>query len=73
MLKIALFAAMLSIAAVNRFWLTPRLALSPGSEPPLRVLRRLTRNSMIEITLGLAIFAIVGALGTMHPAIHFGG
>jgi putative copper resistance protein D len=31
------------------------------------------RNSTIEIALGLAIFAIVGALGTMHPAIHFGG
>jgi copper resistance protein D len=73
MLKIALFAVMLSIAAVNRFWLTPRLALRPGSEPQLRVLRRLAHNSTIEIALGLAIFAIVGALGTMHPAIHFGG
>ena len=73
MLKIALFAAMVSIAGVNRFWLTPRLALRPGSEPQLRVLRRLTRNSTIEIALGLAIFTIVGALGTTHPAIHFGG
>jgi copper resistance protein D len=71
MLKIALFAAMLLIAGVNRFWLTPRLALSSGGEP--RALRQLARNSMIEIALGLAIFAIVGALGTMHPAIHFGG
>jgi copper resistance protein D len=73
MLKIALFAAMLSIAGVNRFWLTPRLALTSGSEPQLRVLRRLARNSTIEIALGLAVFAIVGALGTMHPAIHLGG
>lgn len=71
MLKMALFATMLLIAAVNRFWLTPRLALSSGSAP--RALRRLACNSMIEIVLGLAIFAIVGALGTMHPAIHFGG
>jgi putative copper resistance protein D len=69
MLKIALFAAMLLIAGVNRFWLTPRLALRSGIEP--RALRRLVRNSTIEIALGLAIFAIVGALGTMHPAIHF--
>lgn len=69
MLKIALFAAMLLIAGVNRFWLTPRLALSSGSAP--QALRRLARNSMIEIVLGLAILAIVGALGTMHPAIHF--
>jgi putative copper resistance protein D len=71
MLKMALFAAMVSIAGMNRFWLTPRLALSPAGEP--RALRQLARNSMIEIALGLAIFAIVGALGTMHPAIHFGG
>jgi putative copper resistance protein D len=71
MLKIALFAAMLLIAGVNRFWLTPQLALRSGIE--LRALRRLVRNSVIEIALGLAIFAIVGALGTMHPAIHLGG
>jgi copper resistance protein D len=45
--------------------------LRSGSLP--RALRQLARNSMIEIALGLAIFAIVGALGTMHPAIHFGG
>jgi len=30
----------------------------------------LTRNSMIEIALALLIFAIVGVLGTLHPAIH---
>jgi len=57
MLKMALFAAMLLIAGVNRFWLTPRLALKSGIEP--RALRRLARNSVIEIALGLAIFAIV--------------
>jgi putative copper resistance protein D len=71
LLKIALFAVMLVVAAVNRFWLTPRLASPRGSEPKPDVLRRLTRNSMIEIALALAIFAIVGVLGTLHPAIHF--
>jgi putative copper resistance protein D len=70
MLKVVLFAAMLLIAAANRFWLTPRLALPSGSEPQLEVLRRLARNSMIEIVLALMIFAIVGMLGTLHPAIH---
>ncbi|HMI12961.1 MAG TPA: copper homeostasis membrane protein CopD [Bradyrhizobium sp.] len=69
-LKIALFAVMLLIAAANRFWLMPRLALRPGSEPQIEVLRRLARNSMIEIVLALMIFAIVGMLGTLHPAIH---
>jgi putative copper resistance protein D len=70
MLKVALFGVMLLMAAVNRFWLTPRLALPPGSEPQLDVVRRLARNSMIEIVLASMIFAIVGMLGTLHPAIH---
>jgi len=51
--------------------LTPRLALPPGSEPQLKALRQLMRNSMIEIVLGLMIFSIVGLLGMLHPAIHF--
>src|SRR5882757_6795791 len=71
MLKVTLFAAMLMIAVANRFWLTPRLALPPGSEPQLKALRQLMRNSMIEIVLGLMIFSAVGLLGMLHPAIHF--
>jgi copper resistance protein D len=67
-LKMALFAVMLVIAATNRFWLTPRLGASSESELP--ALRQLTRNSLIEIALALVIFAIVGMLGTLHPAIH---
>jgi putative copper resistance protein D len=73
LLKIGLFATMLAIAAANRFFLTPGLDPRPGQSPRLAPLRQLTRNSIIEITLGLAIFAIVGALGTMHPAIHVAG
>lgn len=67
--KIALFAVMLSFAAANRFWLTPRLAL-PSGEKQRDALRRLARNSAIEVALALFIFSIVGILGTMHPAIH---
>ena len=70
MLKLGVFAVMLVFAAVNRFWLTPRLGLSMAKGPQLDALRQLTRNSTIEIGLGLAIFAIVGMLGTLHPAIH---
>jgi putative copper resistance protein D len=69
-LKLVVFATMLAFAAVNRFWLTPRLASSSGNELPFAALRGLTRNGVIEIALGLAIFAIVGWLGTMHPATH---
>jgi putative copper resistance protein D len=71
MLKLGVFAIMLVFAAMNRFWLTPRLALSAASGAQLDALRQLTRNSTIEIGLGLAIFAIVGMLGTLHPATHF--
>jgi copper resistance protein D len=69
-LKIVIFAFMLAFAAINRFWLTPRLAVVSGSAGQLEALRRLKRNSLIEIALGLAIFAVVGMLGTQHPAIH---
>ena len=68
--KIAVFAIMLAFAAVNRFWLTPRLAAAPASTAHRDALRGLTRNSLIEIALGLVIFAAVGVLGTLHPAAH---
>jgi putative copper resistance protein D len=71
MLKISLFAVMLVYAAINRFWLTPDLALPSDNEARLKAMRRLTRNSGIEIALGLIILAIVGMLGTLHPAAHF--
>jgi putative copper resistance protein D len=70
MLKIFLFAIMLAFAAVNRLALTPRLDGSPESGARIDALRRLTRNSVVEIALGLTIFAMVGMLGTLHPAIH---
>lgn len=68
--KMVAFAVMLAFAAFNRLWLTPRLVLSTGNEPRLAALHQLARNSTIEIALGFAIFAIVGLLGTLHPAIH---
>jgi putative copper resistance protein D len=70
LLKLVVFAIMLEFAAINRFWLTPQLAFSSENEPQLEALRQLTRNSVTEIAMGLTIFAIVGVLGTLHPAIH---
>ena len=68
--KLVLFAVMLGFAAVNRLWWTPRLASVEQGEPGPTAVRRLTRNTMIELALGLMVFAIVGALGIQHPAIH---
>jgi len=62
-LKIGLFSAMISIAAVNKFYLTPRL-------PKPHALRALRRNSLGEIVLGLCVLFFVGALGTVPPTAH---
>jgi mono/diheme cytochrome c family protein len=66
-LKIALVIAMVAVAAINRLVLVPRLQDAVGAE---RVLGRLWRNGLIEIAFGLAIMAVVGALGTMPPGAH---
>ncbi len=70
LLKLVVFAMMLTLATINRFWLTPRLAFSPEHESQPEALRQLARNGVTEIALGFTIFAIVGVLGTLHPAIH---
>jgi putative copper resistance protein D len=61
LIKIALFAAMVAIAAVNRLRLTPRL-------PAAATTRGLMRNVLAETVLGLAILAVVSVLGTLPPA-----
>ena len=70
LLKIAAFVVMVGFAAVNRFSLTPQLAAGAKSGAGPGAFSALRRNTLIEIALGLAIFAIVGVLGTLHPAIH---
>jgi len=61
--KFGLFAAMVILAAVNRFYLTPRLAMAG-------VVRRMQHNAIAESTLGFAAVAVVGFLGVMAPASH---
>lgn len=65
LVKLALFALMLTFAAFNRLSLTPRLGKSRDA-----ALGTLGRNSGVELGLGLVVFAIVGLLGTLHPASH---
>ena len=69
-LKVIVFIIMVVLATVNRLVLTPRIALPPGSEAQCYALGRLTRNTVMEIALGLLVFAIVGVLGTLHPSAH---
>jgi putative copper export protein/mono/diheme cytochrome c family protein len=70
LLKICLFTVMLALAATNRLRLTPRLSEMPDSPSQLGGLRRLARNTQIEIGLGLTVFASVGVLGTLVPGLH---
>jgi putative copper resistance protein D len=62
-IKIALFVAMLALASVNRFYLTPRLAAAG-------IVRRLCHTSVAETGLGFAAIVVVGFLGIMAPASH---
>jgi copper resistance protein D len=64
-LKITLFAAMITVAAVNRWRLIPLLASGIADAVP-----RLQCNALIETGLGVAIVAIVAMLGTMAPAYY---
>lgn len=61
LVKIALVAAMLALAAANRFRLAP--ALAAGTSPSSRL--RLTVGA--ELALGAAVLAIVAVLGTLDP------
>jgi putative copper resistance protein D len=70
LIKIALFLAMLAIAAVNRFRLTPQLLQHASIAASRDALRQLRRNAAIEVLAGAIVIAIVAALGTMAPAIH---
>lgn len=62
-LKVVLFGAMLALAAVNRFRLTPALP-RPGA------LGALAGTVCIETLLGLGVLLLAGVLGTHPPASH---
>jgi uncharacterized membrane protein len=66
LLKLGLFAAMLAIAAVNRFHLTPQV-------PAPAATRALQRNSIGEIVLGFGVLLLVALLGTLSPNEHLHG
>lgn len=63
LIKIGLFAAMIGLASINRFYLTPRLATAG-------IVRRLYHSSLAETGLGFAAVVVVGFLGAMAPASH---
>ena len=61
-IKLGLFVAMLVLAAINRFRLTPLMARAP-----VEGRRRLRASLTVEFGLGLAILAVVAVMGTLPP------
>ncbi len=69
-IKIALFFAMVGIAAINRLRLTPRLIAVADTASMQGARRSLCRNAALETALGAAVIAIVAVLGTLPPGSH---
>jgi copper resistance protein D len=67
LVKLTFVAAMIALAACNRYLWTPRLL---GPQPG--ALRALRTNTLLEIAAGLCVLGIVGALGVTMPAAHGG-
>jgi putative copper resistance protein D len=72
LLKLGLFVVTVGVAGVNRIRLVPRFVSAPEVrfERAWKVMRQLQRNTLIEVSLGLLILCIVGALGTLPPSAH---
>ena len=65
LVKLAVFAEMIALAAVNRMFLTPSLVA--GNSEALRLLRR---NAIVETAMGIVVVSIVAVLGITIPAAH---
>lgn len=65
--KLLLFAAMLALAALNRWRLTPALGAAIPDGNPLVAVTALRRSLLAESTAALAILALVAWLGTLEP------
>lgn len=63
--KVCVFVLMVSLAAVNRLSLTPRL--EHGDSRALSLLRR---NAKVEFAAGFIVIGIVAALGITVPGAH---
>jgi putative copper resistance protein D len=65
--KLAIFAGMLGLAAINRFRLTPALASALRDGSVDDAVRALQRSVVIESVAALVVLGLVSALGTLPP------
>lgn len=71
LVKVALFAAMIAVAAVNQRKLLPCLAdASSGPGVCLAAIQRVRRNASVEAIVGIVVLALVGVIGILPPALH---
>jgi len=66
-LKLALFAGMLGLAALNRLALTPRLQAALANGGLEGAISNARRSVLIETVLAFFVLAAVSALGVMEP------
>lgn len=66
-IKLLLFGAMLLIAGVNRWKLTPAFGVAIGENDPNSSIARLRWSLITEGSAALAILALVAWLGTLEP------
>lgn len=64
--KLLLFAAMLGLAAINRFRLTPSLGRTTEGDPR-NAIRALRRSLALESGAAIAILGLIAWLGTLEP------
>jgi putative copper resistance protein D len=68
--KLILFGLMLTVAAGNRFRLTPALGHALQSDrPSAAAMRDLRHSLLLETGLGLALLAVVAVMGTLPPPV----
>lgn len=67
LVKLALFAAMLVLAAINRFHLTPTFEAAIEAGDMREAIWRLQRSLAVETGFALLILALVAWLGTLAP------
>lgn len=70
MAKLVLFLAMLGLAALNRWRLTPRLEAALAGDPRSAI-RALRRSVVVESLLGLLVLGLVSILGVLPPPSSF--
>ena len=66
-IKLLLFGAMLALAALNRWRLTPALGVAISNNDPASAVISLRRSLLAEGGAALAILALVAWLGTLEP------